>query len=119
MKDFTTVNEVLIVGNVGEPPILRKTKDGTSVANITVATQNGYQTEWHLVAFFGVLAERAVEKIEKGSRVMIKGYLHTYSWKDKHEKERESTRVNVIRFLPMGKAPVVIEDQETEVNGNA
>jgi len=122
MNDFTTVNEVLIVGNVADTPTLRKTKNGTSVTNITVATQHDnmgeWHTEWHLIAFFGELAKKAVDKIEKGSLVLIKGFLQTYKWKDKNQNERESTRVNAMRFLPLGKAPVV-EDHEPEVNGNA
>lgn len=115
MKDFLTVNEVLIVGHVGDTPTLRHTKDGMAVTNISVATQNNNVqcVEWHLIAFFGNIAERAVQKITKGIHILIKGHLQTYKWKDKENQERESTRINATRFVRLGNAAL-----HQEINGN-
>ena len=65
----SSVNKVILVGNLGQDPASRFTPQGTAVTNLSVATneswkdQNGdtqERTEWHRVVMYGRMAETAV-----------------------------------------------------------
>ena len=96
------INKCIIVGNLGDDPIVKYMPNGNAVANITVATseswkdQQGQQqerTEWHRVVIFGKLAEIAGEYLRKGSQVYLEGKLQTRKWKDQSGQDRYSTEV--------------------------
>lgn len=97
------VNKVIIVGNLGNDPETRAMPSGSTVTNLSVATneswkdkQTGEQkdrTEWHRVAMFGRLAEIAAEYLRKGSQVYIEGKLRTRKWQDQQGNDRYSTEV--------------------------
>jgi single-strand DNA-binding protein len=97
------INKVIIVGNVGGDPETRAMPSGSSVTNLTVATneswkdkQTGEQkerTEWHRVAMFNRLAEVAAEYLRKGSQVYIEGKLRTRKWQDKSGNDRYTTEI--------------------------
>ena len=97
------INKVIIVGNVGGDPETRAMPSGSSVTNLTVATneswkdkQTGEQkerTEWHRVAMFNRLAEIAAEYLRKGSQVYIEGKLRTRKWQDKSGNDRYTTEI--------------------------
>jgi single-strand DNA-binding protein len=78
------VNEVTIIGNLGDDPTVRYTQAGAAITTISVATtekwknKDGEQqekTSWHRVKFFNRLAEIAGEYLKKGRQVYIKGKL--------------------------------------------
>jgi single-strand DNA-binding protein len=97
------VNKVILVGNLGNDPETRAMPSGSTVTNLSVATneswkdkQTGEQkdrTEWHKVAMFGRLAEIAAEYLRKGSQVYIEGKLRTRKWQDKQGNDRWTTEV--------------------------
>ena len=97
------INKVIIVGNVGGDPETRAMPSGSSVTNLTIATneswkdkQTGEQkerTEWHRVAMFNRLAEIAAEYLRKGSQVYIEGKLRTRKWQDKSGNDRYTTEI--------------------------
>ena len=97
------INKVIIVGNLGGDPETRYMPSGSSVTNLTVATneswkdkQTGEQkdrTEWHKVAMFNRLAEVAAEYLRKGSQVYIEGKLRTRKWQDKNGQDRWTTEI--------------------------
>ena len=97
------VNKVILIGNLGKDPEIRRTQDGRPVANLRIATTEGYKdqqsnewqerTEWHRVALFGRLAEVAGEYLRKGSQVYIEGRLRTRKWQDKQGNDRYSTEI--------------------------
>lgn len=97
------VNKVIVIGNLGNDPETRSTPSGTTVTNLSVATneswkdkQTGEQkerTEWHKVAMFGRLAEIAAEYLRKGSQVYIEGKLRTRKWQDQQGNDRYSTEI--------------------------
>lgn len=97
------INKVIIVGNLGADPDTRAMPSGTTVTNLSVATneswkdkQTGEQkdrTEWHKVAMFGRLAEIAAEYLRKGSQVYIEGKLRTRKWQDQNGNDRWTTEV--------------------------
>ncbi|MCS7012711.1 MAG: single-stranded DNA-binding protein [Chloroherpetonaceae bacterium] len=85
------LNKVMLIGHLGNDPEVRTTRDGTLVANFSVATNEYYKengelkerTEWHRVVVFGKLAETCRQYLKKGKQVYIEGRLQTRSWEDK------------------------------------
>lgn len=98
------VNKVILVGNLGKDPEVRYTPSGLAVANITIATSEGWKdkqsgemqekTEWHRVVFYQRLAEIAGEYLRKGSKVYVEGRLQTRKWQDKNTgQDRYTTEI--------------------------
>ena len=83
------MNQVTLYGNVSADPEMRKTKNGTSVATFSLATNESWRddkgekhenTEWHNIVIFGKQAEFAEMIIQKGTAVLISGKIRTRSW---------------------------------------
>ena len=97
------VNKVILVGNLGRDPEVRYSPSGAAIANVTIATSEGWKdkqtgemqerTEWHRVVFFSRLAEIAGEYLRKGSQIYIEGRLQTRKWQDKEGQDRYTTEV--------------------------
>ena len=97
------INKVILVGNLGADPETRAMPSGSSVTNISIATQESWKdkntgdqqerTEWHKVVFFGRLAEIVGEYLKKGSQVYVEGKLRTQKWQDREGKDRWTTEV--------------------------
>lgn len=100
-----SLNQVQLIGNLGNDPEVRYMPSGGAVANLSIATTEKWkdkatgepkeQTEWHRVVIFGKLAEIAGEYLRKGSKVFIEGGLRTRKWTDQQGVERYTTEVNV------------------------
>lgn len=100
---MSSVNKVILVGNLGKDPEVRKMPNGDSVCNLTVATSENWtdkntgerkeKTEWHRVSMFGKLAEIAERYLKKGSKVYLEGQLQTRKWQDQSGNDKYSTEV--------------------------
>ncbi len=99
---MASVNKVVLVGRLGKDIDLRQTGAGSSIANMTLATDRRYkdaqgnaqtETEWHSVVFFGKTAEIASQYLHKGSSVYIEGRLRTRKYKDKDGIDRYVTEI--------------------------
>lgn len=99
-----SVNKVILVGNLGKDPEIRRTQDGRPIANLTVATSESWRdkatgerkekTEWHRVVIFSEgLCKIAEQYLKKGSKVYLEGQLQTRKWTDKDGVEKYSTEV--------------------------
>jgi single-strand DNA-binding protein len=99
-----SVNKVILIGNLGADPEIRRTQDGRPVANLRVATSESWRdkatgerkekTEWHRVVIFNENICRVVEQyVKKGSKVFIEGQLQTRKWQDQSGQDRYSTEV--------------------------
>ena len=121
------VNKVIILGNLGQVPMVRHMPNGEAVANLSVATsetwkdkQTGQQkekTEWHRVVMFGRLAEIAGKHLVKGSKVYIEGTLHTRKWQNKEGQDQYTTEIIVQSFngtLQMLNSPVQSGGQQAD-----
>ena len=84
-----SVNKVILVGNLGKDPEIRRTQDGRPIANLSVATSESWRdkgtgerkekTEWHRVVIFNKnLAEVAEKYLRKGSKVYVEGRIEIY-----------------------------------------
>ncbi|PQA86829.1 single-stranded DNA-binding protein [Hyphococcus luteus] len=99
-----SINKVILVGNLGADPEIRQTKDGKSIANLSVATSDSWKdkntgerrekTEWHRVVIFNEgLARVAEQYLRKGSKVYIEGQLQTRKWQGQDGNDRYTTEV--------------------------
>ena len=99
-----SVNKVILIGNLGADPEIRRTQDGRPVANLRIATSESWRdktsgerkekTEWHRVVIFNEnLCRIAEQYLKKGSKVYIEGALQTRKWQDQSGQERYSTEV--------------------------
>ena len=99
-----SVNKVILIGNLGADPEIRRTQDGRPIANLRVATSETWRdrntgerkerTEWHRVVIFNEgLCKVAEQYLRKGSKVYLEGQLQTRKWEDQNGQERYSTEV--------------------------
>ena len=104
-----SVNKVILVGNLGKDPEVRRMTSGEPVVNLSVATSESWKdktsgerkekTEWHRVVIFNEnLAKVAEQYLRKGSKVYLEGALTTRKWTDKDGQEKYSTEVVLNRF---------------------
>src|ERR671938_720520 len=104
-----SVNKVILVGNLGKDPEVRRMGSGEPVVNLSVATSESWKdkstgerkekTEWHRVVIFNEnLARVAEQYLKKGSKVYVEGQLQTRKWTDQSGQERYSTEVVIQRF---------------------
>lgn len=108
------MQKVIIIGRLGADPEVRYLKDGTAVANFTVATserwkdKNGEKREkieWIKLVVFGRLAEVCSEYLKKGSLAFFEGKLQTRSWEDRDGIKRYITEVKVSEVEMLGNRP--------------
>jgi single-strand DNA-binding protein len=104
-----SVNKVILVGNLGKEPEVRRMTSGDPVVNLSVATSESWRdkasgerkekTEWHRVVIFNKnLAEVAEKYLHKGSKVYLEGSLQTRKWTDKDGQEKYSTEIVLQNF---------------------
>jgi len=96
------VNKVILVGNLGRDPEMRKLEGGVSRVNFSLATTEYYkdkegrrieQTEWHNIVFWRSLAENAERLLKKGNTIYLEGKLQTRKWQDKEGQQRSITEI--------------------------
>jgi single-strand DNA-binding protein len=99
-----SVNKVILIGNLGADPEIRRTQDGRPIANLRLATSESWKdktsgerrekTEWHRVVIFNEnLCRIAEQYLKKGSKVFIEGALQTRKWQDQSGQDRYSTEI--------------------------
>ena len=101
---MSSVNKVILVGNLGADPEVKSFQNGGKVCNIRIATSESWKdrmsgerkerTEWHNVAIFSEgLAGVAERFLRKGSKVYLEGQLRTRKWQDNSGNDRYTTEV--------------------------
>lgn len=105
-----SVNKVILVGNLGADPEIRRLNSGDAVANLRIATSETWRdkasgerkerTEWHSVVIFNDgLVKIAEQYLKKGAKVYIEGQLQTRAWDDQQTgQKRYTTEVVLQRF---------------------
>jgi single-strand DNA-binding protein len=95
------MNKVILTGNLGQKPELRKANSGMAITNLRIATnervKDGDQykdhTEWHTVVVFGKQADNCCNFLDKGSKVAVEGKIRTREYQDKEGNNRKSTEI--------------------------
>lgn len=114
------INKVTIVGNLTGDPELKKLPNGTSVANIVVATNRTYkdkdgnkqdEAEFHQAVVFGKMADNCAEYLIKGQQLAVIGRLRTRSWEDKQGNKKYMTEI-IADSVTFGRKPKVEGKEE-------
>ena len=103
-----SVNKVILVGNLGADPEIRRLNSGDPVVNIRIATSESWRdkasgerkekTEWHNVVIFNDgIAKVAEQYLKKGMKVYVEGQLQTRKW-EKDGVERYTTEIVLQKF---------------------
>lgn len=123
------VNKVILLGNLGTDPLSRKTKTGTSVVHLSLATSRKIpqenrsdspdalpsfteETQWHQVVVWGKQGDVCAQYLKKGSQIYVEGSLrsHTYEDREKHKKTSFEVYADQVIFLgAKNNQPAVIQ----------
>lgn len=104
-----SINKVILVGNLGKDPEVRRMQSGDPVVNLRIATSETWRdkqsgekrekTEWHSVVIFNDgLAKVAENYLRKGSKVYIEGQLQTRKWTDQSGQEKYTTEIVLQKY---------------------
>lgn len=104
-----SLNKVMLIGNLGRDPEVRKLPSGDPVVNLRIATSEQWRdkstgdkrerTEWHNVVIFNENLARVAENyLRKGSRIFVEGQLQTRKWQDQSGQDKYTTEVVLQRF---------------------
>ena len=104
-----SVNKVILVGNLGADPEVRRLNSGDPVVNMRIATSETWRdkgsgerrerTEWHNVVIFNDnLAKVAEQYLKKGAKVYVEGQLQTRKWQDQQGQDRYTTEIVLQKF---------------------
>jgi single-strand DNA-binding protein len=116
------VNRVILIGNLGKDPEVRRLENGAAVAKLRMATSENYrdksgewvqQTEWHDVILWRTLAERAETTLKKGMAIYVEGKLTHRTWQDQDGNNRHTAEVVANYFRAIGGGPSRQEDHGT------
>jgi single-strand DNA-binding protein len=98
-----SVNKVILIGNLGKDPEVRRLENGAVLASFSIATSESYIdkqsgekkeiTDWHDIVLWRGLAEVAEKYLVKGTKIYVEGKLKKRSWQDKEGLTRYSTEV--------------------------
>ncbi|WP_297322619.1 single-stranded DNA-binding protein [uncultured Bartonella sp.] len=104
-----SVNKVILIGNLGADPEIRRMSSGDPVASLRIATSETWRdrnsgerrerTEWHSVVIFNENLVKVVEQyLKKGAKVYIEGQLQTRKWQDQNGHDRYTTEIVLQKY---------------------
>jgi single-strand DNA-binding protein len=108
---MSSLNKVMLIGNLGRDPEIRYTPDGTPVANFSLATGENWtdksgsrqeHTEWHSIVAWNRLADLAQKYLSKGRQVYVEGRIRSRDWNDRDGNKRRTTEVIATQIVLLG-----------------
>ncbi len=102
---MSSMNKVMLIGNVGKDPEMRFTPNGNAVVDFSVACNSKYKeeetTEWFSITAWNKLAETCNQYVHKGMKIYVEGRLKTETWEDDTGNRRYKVKViaNSVIFL--------------------
>ena len=99
---MSSINKVMILGRLGDAPMMRRTRGGRGVANFSLATHEYWRdksgerqerTTWHRVVVWGKLAENCTEFLRKGQLAHVEGRIRNRVWTDKEGRKKYQVEV--------------------------
>ncbi len=115
---MSSLNKVMLIGNLGRDPEIRFTPDGSPVASFSIATgevwtdKNGTRqerTEWHNIVAWNRLADLAKRYLTKGRQVYVEGRIRTREWDDRDGNKRRTTEIIATQMVLLGSKPQGVE----------
>lgn len=111
---MSSLNKVMLIGNLGKDPEVRYTPEGTMVATFSLATGETWtdksgsrqeRTEWHNIVAWTKLAELAKRYLSKGRQVYIEGRIRTREYNDRDGHKQRITEVIATQIVLLGSRP--------------
>ena len=108
---MSSLNKVLLIGNLGKDPEVRYTQSGQSVATFSLATKENWtdqtgnkqdRTEWHTIVAWGKLADLSQRFLAKGRQVYIEGRIQSREWTDQSGGKRRTTEIIASNIVFLG-----------------
>lgn len=107
----SSVNVVVLVGNLTRDPELRATGGGTSVCKLGIAVNErakdpttgewGERPNFFDIDVFGAQAESCAQYLTKGRQIAVEGRLRWRSWESQDGQKRSAVSVvaNTVQFI--------------------
>ena len=120
---MASVNKVILVGNLGKDPEVKKFDSGIKNASFSLATTEKFKnkagemvsnTEWHNIVVWGTLSDVAEKYLKKGSQIYLEGKIKTSSWDDKSGAKRYKTEIYADNFTMLGVKDVQSNEPKKE-----
>lgn len=105
------LNRVMLLGNIGADPELRRTQGGQAVLHMRLATTESYldrdkvrreRCDWHNIVVWGKRGESLAKFLKKGSSIFVEGSLRTSSYDDREGQKRYKTEVIANKIILAG-----------------
>jgi single-strand DNA-binding protein len=114
------VNKVILIGNVGQDPVIKKINE-KEMASFTLATTESWKdkrtgekkekTEWHKVVVYNEnLAKLIADYVKKGSKLYIEGAIQTRKWAGDDMVEKTITEIVLQNY----SGEIVLLDSSTK-----
>ena len=105
----SSLNKVVLIGNLGRDPEFRSTNNGKEIATFTMATSDSWKdrltgekkekTEWHRVVVFNEGLVKVIKNyLKKGNKIYLEGSLQTRKWVDTSGQDKYSTEIILQNF---------------------
>lgn len=108
-----SVNKVILIGNLGKDPEIRRLENGVAVSSFSLATTESFkdrntgevksQTDWHNIVMWRGLAEVAEKYLKKGMQIYIEGKIRSRSYQDKEGNTKYITEIVADNMVMMSK----------------
>lgn len=106
-----SLNKVMLIGNVGADPEIRRTQSGTKVANLSLATSRRIPrgdeweeaTDWHRLTVWDRLADVVEQYVQKGDRLYAEGTVEYGSY-ERDGQTIHTTSIVVRELIMLGAA---------------
>jgi single-strand DNA-binding protein len=118
------VNKAIVVGTLGKDPDVKQTAGGSTIVNLSVATNESWmdkqsgqkqeRVEWHRIVMFSHLANIAAQYLKKGSQIYIEGRIQTKKWQDQSGQDRYSTEIIANEMQMLGGAQSAREQTHSD-----
>jgi len=110
---MSSLNKVMLIGNVGQEPDVKYTAAGVPIARVRLATNERWRnretgeqterTEWHTIVAFGRLAEQVREYVHAGMQIYVEGRIRNNTWTDTNGVRRTRTEIVANRVIFLGR----------------
>ncbi len=98
------INNVVLVGRLGNDPELTYTQSGTAIAKFRIAVNrpprqgsDQEETDWLNVVTFGRTAETCAQYLDKGALVGIEGRVESSTWERQDGTKGYAVNINAFR----------------------
>ena len=108
---MSSVNKVILIGNLGRDPEIKYTPSGDPVCNFSIATSESWtdkggtrqeRAEWHNIVVWRKLAEICQRYLTKGSKVYIEGRIQSREYDAKDGSKRRVTEIVAVQMVMLG-----------------